>query len=390
LLKRGVGIDSLLNLEGLSRMFEIIRSVLFSHAKWLFGFAPLFLVVEFLFPAHKEQSLIRKDSKLDIAYSFLLPLIYFPFSIFCTFHLSLYFYGAVGMPSGQTNHQIIVTILNQPAHGKAKVLDDGSVYYQPGQSYSGSDFFIIKKTDGENSLVQRIEAKADFDQTKRTVYSAKNPLQISPVVQESVWGGKISEGFTGWILSVRNLIQKQSLPIQIFLALLIVDFLGYWRHRIMHSKFLWPFHIIHHSSKQVDWLSANRFHPVNHYITSFFNLLILTALIADPFVSATAMLMRVSYGLFAHSNLRISYGYLNCVLVSPLFHRWHHSDSEAAFNRNYSAVFSFFDLIFGTFYLPEDKKDPNTFGFFGGELTQGLIQQTIYPFLKLAEMRGRT
>jgi sterol desaturase/sphingolipid hydroxylase (fatty acid hydroxylase superfamily) len=371
-------------------MFEIIHSVLLSQAKWLFGFAPLFLVVEYFFPAQKEQSLIRKDSKLDLAYSFLLPLIYFPFSIYCTFHLSLYFYGAVGMPPGQTNQQITVTILQQPANGKATVLDDGSVFFQPDQSYSGSDFFIIKKTDEENNLVQRIEAKADFDQTKRAVYSVKNPLVIRPVIKESVLGGKISEGFTGWVLSVRSLIQQQSLPMQFFLALLIVDFLGYWRHRIMHSKFLWPFHTIHHSSKQVDWLSANRFHPVNHYISSIFNLIILTAIIADPFVSATAMLMRASYGLFAHSNLRISYGFLNCVLVSPLFHRWHHSDSEFAFNRNYSAVFSLFDLIFGTFYLPEDKKDPNTFGFFGGELSQGLIQQTIYPFLKLAEMRGRT
>lgn len=371
-------------------MLEIVHSVLFSHAKWLFGFAPLFLALEFFFPAHKEQNLLRKDSKLDIAYSFLLPLIYFPFSIFCTFHLSLFFYGSVGMPSGQTDQQITVSILQQPASGKASVLEDGSVFFEPGKNYSGSDFFIVKKSDGENSLVQTIEAKADFDQTKKSTYTANNPLQIRRVVKDSVLSGKVSEGFTGWVLSLRNLIQKQSLPMQIFLTLLVVDLLGYWRHRIMHSKFLWPFHTIHHCSKQVDWLSANRFHPVNHYITSFFNLIVLTAIIADPFVSATAMLIRVSYGLFAHSNLRVSYGYLNCIFVSPLFHRWHHSDSELALNRNYSAVFSFFDLIFGTYYLPEDKKDPDTFGFFGGEITHGLIFQTIYPFLKLAEMGRRT
>src|SRR5262245_46398252 len=35
----------------------------------------------------------------------------------------------------------------------------------------------------------------------------------------------------------------------------IGDFLGYWIHRLFHhNAWLWPFHAIHHSSEQLDWL----------------------------------------------------------------------------------------------------------------------------------------
>lgn len=367
-------------------MLETIQSVLFSHAKSLLGFAIFFFLLEYVFPAKNKTSLVRKDFKLDLAYSFLLTTLYFPAQIFGTVFVGLYFYGAVGMPAGQATQPVTVTILQKASQGKVLILKNGSIQYQPVPGYAGLDSFIIKKSDGESSLVQTMLVKsADEIQEKEETSSMDNPKQISIFVTSSVPGGKITQGVTGWFLSVRNLILQQSLLMQIFLAVLVVDFSGYWRHRFMHSKFLWPFHTIHHSSKQVDWLSTDRFHPINHYITAFLNLIILTALFADPYVSATAMALRRKYGLFIHSNIRISYGYLNFVFVSPLFHRWHHSDSEAAFNRNYSTFFSFFDLIFRTFYLSTEKKDPASFGFYGGKLTKGLIGQTIYPFLKLAE-----
>mgnify|MGYP002628571225 CR=1 FL=1 len=362
-------------------MFETIQSLL--------GFAIFFFLLEYAFPAQKNKKLVRKDSKLDLAYSFLLPLLYIPVQIFGVSFVGLYFYGAVGMAPGQTTQPITTTILQKATHGKVTVLKNGSIHYQPGRDYAGFDFFIIKKSDGENSLVQTMVVKPVALEKEETS-SIGDPKQISIFVTSSVPGGKIAQGFTGWFLSARNLIQGQSLLMQIFLAIVVVDFAGYWRHRFMHSKFLWPFHTIHHSSKQVDWLSTERFHPVNHYITAFLNLIILTALFADPYVSATAMSLRRKYGLFIHSNIRLSYGFLNFVFASPLFHRWHHSDSETAFNKNYSTFFSLFDLMFGTFYLPMDKKDPESFGFYGGTLEKGLIGQTIYPFLKLAEMSKKT
>lgn len=366
-------------------MFDTILSVLFSHAKSLFGFAVFFLLLEFVFPAKKDQHLVRKDSKLDLAYSFLLTILYLPAQTFGTLIVGIYFYGAVGIPTGQSTQPITSSISQEASHGKTQILKNGSIQYKPGPSFSGFDYFIIKKSDGENSLIQTMMVKP-VDVAQKTEGTSSINNQLSLFVTSSVPSGNITQGLTGWFLRARNMIQHQSLWMQIFLAVLVVDFAGYWRHRFMHSKFFWPFHTIHHSSKEVDWLSTDRFHPVNHHITAILNLIILTALFADPYVAATAMVLRRKYGLFIHSNVRISYGVLNFVIASPLFHRWHHSDNEAAFNKNYSTFFSLFDLIFGTFYLPKDKKDPESFGFYGGELTKGFVGQTVYPFIKLAEM----
>jgi sterol desaturase/sphingolipid hydroxylase (fatty acid hydroxylase superfamily) len=372
-------------------MLDAIQSVLFSHAKSLLGFAIFFSLLEFIFPAKKNQMLVRKDTKLDLAYSFLLTTLYFPAQIFGSLFVGLYFYGAVGMPEGRTTQPITVTILQKASQGKVVILKNGAIQYQPGPGYTGFDYFIIQKSDGENNLVQTIMAKSANEVQKLDgILSENNHKQVSLFVTSSASSGNIAQGFTGWFLNARTLILGQSLWIQIFLAILVVDFAGYWRHRLMHSKFLWPFHTIHHSSQEVDWLSTERFHPVNHYITAILNLIILTALFSDPYVSATAMSLRRKYGLFIHSNVRISYGFLNFIIVSPLFHRWHHSDNPVAFNRNYSTFFSFFDLFFGTFYLPKDKKDPDSFGFYGGVLKKEWVAQLIYPFLKRKETNIKT
>ena len=41
------------------------------------------------------------------------------------------------------------------------------------------------------------------------------------------------------------------------------DLVGYWMHRAFHGARLWRFHAVHHSSVDLDWLSAVRLHPVN-------------------------------------------------------------------------------------------------------------------------------
>ena len=33
---------------------------------------------------------------------------------------------------------------------------------------------------------------------------------------------------------------------------LLADFLGYWIHRLFHSRGWWPFHAVHHSSEELD------------------------------------------------------------------------------------------------------------------------------------------
>jgi sterol desaturase/sphingolipid hydroxylase (fatty acid hydroxylase superfamily) len=60
-------------------------------------------------------------------------------------------------------------------------------------------------------------------------------------------------------------IIKLPAPIQFFLAIFIIDFTLYIRHRIVHHYF-WPYHAIHHSAKVVTWLTTLRLHPGDRII----------------------------------------------------------------------------------------------------------------------------
>src|SRR5690606_14327650 len=51
------------------------------------------------------------------------------------------------------------------------------------------------------------------------------------------------------------------------LALLAGDAIGYFRHRIEHSRLLWPMHVLHHSDDDMTWFTLFRFHPVNRMTT---------------------------------------------------------------------------------------------------------------------------
>jgi sterol desaturase/sphingolipid hydroxylase (fatty acid hydroxylase superfamily) len=174
---------------------------------------------------------------------------------------------------------------------------------------------------------------------------------------------------------------------QLLLVLFARDCLIYLRHRIFHLKPVWAFHSIHHSSEEVDWLSALRFHPAENMIESFAEILLFLGceiIGFAPAVLSVAAIVIAFYNLFVHSNLRWTFGPLRYVIVSPVFHRWHHSDAPEALDKNFAAMFSCLDLTFGTFYMPMNLL-PQTTGLSAQEKPvhpRTLVGQLLYPFRK--------
>lgn len=168
-------------------------------------------------------------------------------------------------------------------------------------------------------------------------------------------------------------------------VLLARDCLIYLRHRIFHLKLAWTFHSIHHSSEEVNWLSAVRFHPVENMIESVGEILLFLGagvIGVDPLVLSVASIMMGLYNLFIHSNLRWTFGPLRYVFVSPVFHRWHHSDLPEALDKNFAAMFSCIDLALGTYYMPANLI-PETTGLSVEEKVvhpRTLAGQLWYPF----------
>jgi sterol desaturase/sphingolipid hydroxylase (fatty acid hydroxylase superfamily) len=187
-------------------------------------------------------------------------------------------------------------------------------------------------------------------------------------------------------LGAVKFIQRQgqlanlSLLAQVAIIVVLTDFLQYWAHRVFHRASLWKFHAIHHAARDVDWLTSVRFHPVNFilYSTAVNALVIALGFSGEAF---TILLpFNVLYSPLVHANLDWTYGPLKYVLVSPVFHRWHHTHPGEGGDRNFAPVFSFWDVIFGTFYMP-DGKIPEIFGTPHDAITGNIFQQLAYPFL---------
>ena len=65
----------------------------------------------------------------------------------------------------------------------------------------------------------------------------------------------------------------------------IGDFFSYWRHRLEHTRLLWPAHAIHHSDTDLTWLTIGRFHPIDRVVTCTVDIALL-ALLGFPGLGA--------------------------------------------------------------------------------------------------------
>jgi len=170
------------------------------------------------------------------------------------------------------------------------------------------------------------------------------------------------------------------LLVQFVISLLLINIIEYWSHRLFHGKYLWKIHAIHHAPKELDWLSGVRFHPINMLFHSILAGAIVFTLGFSPIVYLARLPFDILYAAMVHANLNWTFGPLRFVFASPVFHRFHHTSVEEGGEKNFSPVFSFIDLIFGTFYMPKGVL-PKTFGV-SEIVPETLVGQMRYPFTK--------
>jgi sterol desaturase/sphingolipid hydroxylase (fatty acid hydroxylase superfamily) len=181
------------------------------------------------------------------------------------------------------------------------------------------------------------------------------------------------------ILAGYGPIAQLPLWLQGAIAIVIGDFIGYWTHRWHHTRQLWDYHAIHHSSETIDWLSAVRLHPVNDVITRVAQASPLLLLGLSPLAVEFYVPFLSSYVAMIHANISWTYGPFRYVLASPAFHRWHHTTDEAGIDKNFAGLFPIYDVIFGTFYMPRGQQ-PRNFGIHGERMTDNFVGQLLYPF----------
>jgi len=174
-----------------------------------------------------------------------------------------------------------------------------------------------------------------------------------------------------------------SLPFwaQVVAYFAISDLLLYATHRMFHGRSLWRYHAIHHSSEELDWISAPRFHPVDQFLHLIVPDAVVILLGAPPEVMAFVAPFQAWHSGLIHANLNWDFGPFRYVLVSPVYHRWHHTDVARGGEKNYAATFPIFDVAFGTAYMPRGVL-PDGYGVDDPHFPKGFGEQLLYPWRK--------
>ena len=178
---------------------------------------------------------------------------------------------------------------------------------------------------------------------------------------------------------LRHWIATTPLVAQGALALVIGDLGVYGIHRLQHTvPWLWRFHAVHHSAEEMDWLVGFRFHPIDLFLLRLASLGPLVAL--NFSAAAIAIFIGVSgwQAWLVHANVRMPYGPLRWLVVSPEFHHWHHGAEREAHDRNYASLVASWDVLFGTVFLPEGRQ-PLHYGI-DEHVPAGWIGRFFHPF----------
>ncbi len=138
----------------------------------------------------------------------------------------------------------------------------------------------------------------------------------------------------------------------VIVSFVVLDFLAFVRHWLFHRvPFLWRFHAVHHTERELGLSSTYRAHAGELLIgglkTSF------AALVVGPSMLAFVVheIVDNAWSQYQHANLRMPRrleSMLGRVLMTSERHTVHHSCEPHQTDSNYASVFAW-DRLFGTF-----------------------------------------
>jgi sterol desaturase/sphingolipid hydroxylase (fatty acid hydroxylase superfamily) len=200
--------------------------------------------------------------------------------------------------------------------------------------------------------------------------AALSALAITAIV---VW---IKEFYATYLPFVNTgVLDGQPLLLQGIGVLVITDFANYVSHRTAHTiPWLWHFHAIHHSQAQLNAFTTQRGHPAEQIYQIVIRALPIGFFGGSSFTWIGYLVLNQFWGYFTHSNSRINLGWLKYALVTPQYHRIHHSIDPRHYSRNYSDKLILWDWLFGSLH-PRFDEYPET----GVEGTEWILERSAAP-----------
>ncbi|MBL4643555.1 MAG: sterol desaturase family protein [Flavobacteriaceae bacterium] len=172
------------------------------------------------------------------------------------------------------------------------------------------------------------------------------------------------------------LLEKEAMPTWVFILIFFVfnDFVQWFTHVLLHKfEFLWKFHKVHHSVKEMGFAAHLRYHWMeNIFYKPLKTLAVMILVGAEPEQAFFIHFFAVLIGHLNHANIRITWGPLKYVFNNSVMHLYHHVKKLPEHKPNginFGISLSIWDYIFKMNYIPED----------GGTIELGFPDEKIFP-----------
>lgn len=162
-----------------------------------------------------------------------------------------------------------------------------------------------------------------------------------------------------WFATDQGMLAQLPVWAMVVIILVVGDFGVYWWHRVEHeggSDFLWRLHAAHHTPRQLHALMATVEHPLNTVVALSLRFLPIGLLGCNAEAIFIYGLINAFIGLTTHANIEIKSGFLRHIFQTQELHRFHHS-AKLEEAKNYSALLTLWDRVFGTYYYKPDTAE---------------------------------
>jgi len=149
--------------------------------------------------------------------------------------------------------------------------------------------------------------------------------------------------------------------VEVIISLLILDLVGaYLVHFVEHKvPWMWKFHVIHHSDKNVDVTTGLRHHPGETVFRILFTILGVYVSGASIGIVMLYQSLSVLFAHLTHANISLPQNLdriISYLFVTPNMHKVHHHYKQPLTDSNYGNIFSIWDRVFGTYTYVSDSK----------------------------------
>ena len=195
----------------------------------------------------------------------------------------------------------------------------------------------------------------------------------------------LSKGISMESLALFNM-RSFNWTIQLLIFFVVQDFFQWFTHTLLHRiPFLWSFHKVHHSVKEMGFAAHLRYHWMENVLYKPLKTLAIMLIGGfEPEQAYVVHFVTITIGHLNHANIKLTYGPLKYILNNPVMHLYHHAYKlpEGKHGVNYGISLSLWDYIFKTNYIPEDSGTLKL-GFEGDEqFPKDFIGQNLSGFRK--------